>query len=181
MMVKYVKYRRSDNSGIGTLKNGSQLITDPTEKAEILNHHFKSVFTTDAQPRPTVIPDNNTTIPPIFISAKGVDDQLRKLNVQKATRPDKLSARLLRETAHVIAPALSNIFQLLLDRFEVPTDWRDARVCAIFKTGDRYDPGNYRPISITCLRSEILEHIVNNKGFRAKKKFSSTLAHKCAV
>ena len=162
----YVKYRRSDNSGIGTLKNGSQLITDPTEKAETLNNHFKSVFTTDSQPRPTVIPDNNTTMPPISVSVKGVYDQLRKLHVHKATGPDNLSARLLKETADVIAPALSNIYQLSLDRFEVPTDWRHARVCAIYKKGDRYDPGYYRPISITCLCSKILEHIITSNTMR---------------
>ena len=45
----YVKNRRSDSSGKGTLKVGSELITDPTEKAKALNGHFKSVFTTNQQ------------------------------------------------------------------------------------------------------------------------------------
>ena len=42
----YIKGKRLDNIGIGTLKNQSgSIVTDPSEKAEILNNQFTSVFT----------------------------------------------------------------------------------------------------------------------------------------
>ena len=45
----YLKTREQGNDGIGTLihpENGNAL-TDPIEKATVLNDHFKSVVTTD--------------------------------------------------------------------------------------------------------------------------------------
>ena len=58
-------------------------------------------------------------------------------------------------------------------------------MCAIFKKGKKCDPANYRTISLTCVASKILEHIVHSfitkhlndhniltdcqHGFRAKR------------
>ena len=58
-------------------------------------------------------------------------------------------------------------------------------MCAVFKKGNKSVPANYRPISITCVASKILEHIVHSfilkhlndhniitdcqQGFRAKR------------
>ena len=51
---RYVKSLRRDNSGIGPLKQDGKLHNDPKDKAEILNNHFKSVFT---QPSAYEIPE----------------------------------------------------------------------------------------------------------------------------
>lgn len=40
----YIKHRRLDDSGIGTLRVNSKLVANPTEKAEALNQQFRSVF-----------------------------------------------------------------------------------------------------------------------------------------
>ena len=58
-------------------------------------------------------------------------------------------------------------------------------MCAVFKKGKKSDPANYRPISLTCVASKILKHIVHSfimkhlndhniltdcqHGFRAKR------------
>lgn len=160
---KYVKHKRADSSGIGTLRVGDKLLTNPAEKAEALNNHFKSVFTPATNENDAWSPTNRNLMSHVTVGAQGVLAQLKKLNPHKATGPDNLSARLLKETAESITPTLKNIFQLSLDRAETPTDWRHARVCAIYKKGDRYDPSNYRPISITCLCSKFLEHIVTSQ------------------
>ena len=118
----YVKHRRSDNSGIGTLRVGGRLITDPSEKAEALNQQFRSVFNKNPSHQYSDSPNNNSKMPHIKVAVDGVYAQLRKLNQHKATGPDQLSPRLLRETAGTIAPALCNLFQLSLDRAEVSRD-----------------------------------------------------------
>ena len=33
-------------------------------------------------------------------------------------------------------------------------------MCVVFKKGKKFDPANYRPISLTCVASQILEHII---------------------
>lgn len=38
---------------------------------------------------------------------------------------------------------------------------RDANVVPIFKKGDRHQPSNYRPVSLTSVAYKVLEHIVH--------------------
>ena len=46
IIENFLENRRKDSIGISTLKSqNGNVITDPTGKAEILNHHFKLVFT----------------------------------------------------------------------------------------------------------------------------------------
>lgn len=52
------------------------------------------------------------------------------------------------------------IFQKSLETGEVPSDWKKASVCPLFKIGDKSNPANYRPISLTCILCKVLEHIV---------------------
>jgi len=42
----------------------------------------------------------------------------------------------------------------------VPNDWRDADVSPIFKSDSRAMPGNYRPVSLTCVLCKVLESII---------------------
>ena len=62
--------------------------------------------------------------------------------------------------AHEIAPALSFLFQQSYNTGEVPLDWKRALVAPIHKAGDKCCPGNYRPISLTCICSKVMEHIM---------------------
>ena len=83
------------------------------EKAEVLNQQFHSVFKTSSQESPTT--SDNNDMPPISIAAEGVRSQLQKLNPYKATGPDNISPRVLKELADVLARPLAALFQTSLD------------------------------------------------------------------
>ena len=82
------------------------------------------------------------------------------IKVNKTSGPDNLQARLLQEVALEISPALTVIFQASLEQGALPNIWKSAAVVPIYKKGSRSDPGNYRPVSLTCICCKILEHIV---------------------
>ena len=86
---------------------------DVAEKAEVLNQQFHSVFKTSSQESPTT--SDNNDMPPISIAAEGVRSQLQKLNPYKATGPDNISPRVLKELADVLARPLAALFQTSLD------------------------------------------------------------------
>lgn len=159
----YLRSKRGDNCGIGTLRDDDKLVTNPTEKAELLNHHFHSVFTPISGDPPRTHDYPEPTMQDFDIRTEGVLVQLKKLNPHKATGPDDIGPRVLKELADVLAAPLANLFQKSLDKSEVPDDWRKARVTPLFKKGDRYLAGNYRPISLTCVTCKILEHIVTSQ------------------
>ena len=96
----------------------------------------------------------------ITVTEQGVVKLLLKLNPAKACGPDLLPARILKELAHDIAPYLTILFQKSLDTGRVPKDWRSANVTAIFKKGEKYQPSNYRPVSLTGICCKTQEHII---------------------
>jgi hypothetical protein len=61
---------------------------------------------------------------------------------------------------------------------QVPRNWKDARITAIFKKGDRKCATNYRPVSLTSvvcnvfeqlIREHIMKHMKKNKLFTNKQ------------
>ena len=91
---------------------------------------------------------------------KGVTKLLDGLNVHKASGPDGLNARVLKECSNEISPILALIYNESLARGEVPDEWRQANVSPVFKKGEKYDAANYRPVSLTCICCKTLEHIL---------------------
>ena len=95
----------------------------------------------------------------IVISTAGVTKLLSDLDVSKAAGPDAIRPIVLKQLSQEISPVVALIFQTL-DSGTVPTEWKTAQVCPLFKKGDKIDPANYRPISLTCILCKTMEHIV---------------------
>ena len=45
---------------------------------------------------------------------------------------------------------------------KLPADWRSANITAIYKKGNKKEPKNYRPISLTSVICKIMESIVRD-------------------
>ena len=79
---------------------------------------------------------------------------------------DGLSARLLKAAAPAISPSLTNIINQSLSTGVFPEKWKTARVAPLHKAGDKSDKGNYRPISILCVVSKIIERHVHESLYK---------------
>uniref|UniRef100_K7F0K2 Reverse transcriptase domain-containing protein n=1 Tax=Pelodiscus sinensis TaxID=13735 RepID=K7F0K2_PELSI len=69
------------------------------------------------------------------------------------------------------SPASYCVFNFCIECLEhstgvVPLDWRIANIVPIFKKGEKSDPGNYRPVSLTSVVCKILEKILKEKVVR---------------
>ena len=135
--------------------------TDSKEKANICNRQFQSAFTRedDSDP-PSKGASPFSSMGDITVDPKGVAKLLDGLNVHKASGPDGLNARVLKECSNEISPILALIYNESLARGEVPDEWRQANVSPVFKKGEKYDAANYRPVSLTCICCKTLEHIL---------------------
>ncbi len=58
----------------------------------------------------------------IKISEKGVKKALNRLNLSKATGPDKVPVRIFKETANIIAPILTKYYQQSINIGQIPED-----------------------------------------------------------
>jgi hypothetical protein len=164
----FIKHRKKDYEGVAPLKHQGQTHIDPTEKANIMNQQFESVFTQEAPINPDLLPKQSVhpTMDDIDITEPGVLKLLQQLKVHKAAGPDQIGPRVLKELASTIAPILTVIFKRSYETGEVPDEWRTANVLPIYKKGQKNDAANYRPISLTCISCKLLEHIITSSIMR---------------
>ena len=85
---------------------------------------------------------------------------LSKLCKSEATGLDKMSARLLRVRADLIANSLCSIFNCSINSGVFPDEWKCCKVIPLFKRGARSDLNNYRPISIITVVAKVFERII---------------------
>ena len=71
-----------------------------------------------------------------------------------------MPCRLLKELGSELAPCLADIFQTSIISGDLPSDWKKARIAPVFEKGKTCQAENYRPISLTCVCSKLLEHII---------------------
>ena len=90
---------------------------------------------------------------------------LVNLSTTKATGMDKISAKILQVAAPVIAPSLTEIFNMSIDSDQFPSDWKAARIIPLFKKGQRSMLDNYRPISILPVVSKLMEIIMYDQMY----------------
>ena len=157
----FVKSLKKDAFGINSLRENGILKTDTLDKANICNRQFESAFTRESD---TEIPSKGT-IPfspmgEITVDPKGVLKLLNNLNIHKASGPDGLSARVLKECSSEISPMLALIYNESLAQGTVLDNWRQANVAPVFKKGEKYNAAYYRLVSLTCICCKTLEHII---------------------
>ena len=94
------------------------------------------------------------------VSTNFVLKELSRLKVTKASGPDGITARRLKDAAPVIAKPITYLVNLTISTGLIPTEWKDARVTPIFKSGARNDVNNNRPISVLPPVSRIMERAI---------------------
>uniref|UniRef100_A0A914NT93 Uncharacterized protein n=1 Tax=Meloidogyne incognita TaxID=6306 RepID=A0A914NT93_MELIC len=55
---------------------------------------------------------------------------------------------------------VSDIFRCIIDNGQIPHTWKSSLIIPLYKKGEKSDPKNYRPISLTCTLCRILERII---------------------
>ena len=95
------------------------------------------------------------------ISSDFVTKRIKQLKPNKAIGLDKVSARLLKDAAEVVAPSITSLFNISIQTGTYPSTWKLAKVTPLFKKGSRQDPSNYRPISVLPTISKVLEKAIH--------------------
>ena len=136
--------------------------------SDTFNSHFSTIGPNLANSIPTksglshlnYLTKTNSTFELVTTSYSKVLALLRKLNKTKATGLDKIPARLLKDCSDLIATSLCSIFNQSIISGIFPEEWKSAKVTPLFKNGQRSDPNNYRPISVTPIVAKVFERII---------------------
>ena len=97
------------------------------------------------------------------VDKEGVRKLLHGLNPHKAEGPNHIPTRFLKELATELAPAMTLVFQAILQQGEYLMIG-DKRTSPQYSgKGDRSVAVNYRPIFMTSVCSKALEHIIHSQ------------------
>ena len=163
----YIRKKKVLTSTIGPLvTDNGEHTEDEIIMADILNNFFASVFTIEDtsgnQPTPKNLNNDNHLNTCVFRESD-VLLAINNLKTNKTPGPDKISPRILKEVKDEIANALTILFNKSLITGKVPDEWKLANVTPIFKKGNKSQPGNYRPISLTSVVGKLMESIIRDK------------------
>ena len=169
---------RKSTSPVTCIEADGVTYTDSQSIAEVLNDYFSSIGSKLAAKitpglnyiwkNPSLTVDANPVSGFNFqpVEEAFVRTELNRLKTNKAIGLDKISARLLKDSASLIAPVLTKLFNRSLESSKFPSIWKFGKVTALFKSGDRCDSGNYRPITILPTVSKVLEKVVHHQVYK---------------
>ena len=137
-------------------------VADPTIKANLFNRYFNSVFTRSKFVLPPLnsLPTPSEQLSSIEITSSDVFSVLNRLDVHKAQGPDGLHPAVLKGCAVALCDPLAHLFNVSVASGELPQEWKVHKIVPVPKSANRSSVSNFRPISLLCTVSKVLEHIV---------------------
>ena len=136
-------------------KVGSSLMTSP-----IINYTWKT-FNQSVYLRHVNRTNSVFRFSPVY-----TQDTLKILlatKASKATGPDQIPAKIIKDIAHEIAAPLTFLVNRSLQTGIFPTTEKIAKINPVYKSGEHSDIDNYRPISILNILSKVVERIAYNQ------------------
>ena len=151
------------NSSFPSLIRLDGSIACSTDKPNLFGSYFSSnsSLSDSNAPDPPTQPLSNPTTS-IIISARKVRRVLCSLKTDKASGPDGIPLRFLKEFADELAPVLCHRLCLILISCTYPFSSKHALVRPVPKKGDRSNPSNYGPIALTSAVAKVFETLLNS-------------------
>ena len=192
--------RQSKATTINEVNVNGKSIAGDKDIANEFNKHFSEIGKKLAKEIPHNDIDHLSYVTPVSnsftfknISKEELSYGISSMKTSKSAGIDKILIRLMQGAGSTILESLHYIFNLSLNTGVFPNDWKIARVTPIYKSEDKTDCGNYRPISIISNVAKVFEKVIynqllaflnenkvlaeNQSGFRLNHSTETTLLH----
>lgn len=132
------------------------------DKAELFNKYFQSTFKRDVTSVDGLSHTDTLHINElsnVVFNSNMVECAMLNLDVDKARGPDGIPA-VVQECAHELSPSLTQLFNLSMATGQLPSQWKSANVVPVHKKKAKSDVCNYRPVSLLCIISKVMERCI---------------------
>jgi hypothetical protein len=129
-----------------------------------IHNHFQKIWATPTQDFSEAAPDSplflDPKIPPeaaetmeeFMLNEKNISEVIKSRKDQSSCGPDGISNLILKAAGKEGIRFMKSVIQGCLSYGRIMDSWKMAKTILIYKKGDKIDPKNWRPISITnCL------------------------------
>ena len=156
------------STSINKLLIDGKFIKDNNNISDAVNNHFCTI----GEVLKSELPDwggrykeylparvmNSFLIEPICNDDVGLE--IRHLNPKKTPGPDCIGGKLIQLCPDIFSNNLTKNYNRAIQTGVHPHAMKLAQVIALYKKGARYDPNNYRPISLLSIFDKIFEKIL---------------------
>ncbi len=184
---------------IPTIIDNDQAFSTDLEKANLFGNMFSSQCSLPPPPPnftlPAITYKTAERLTSIDFVPHIVWKILRKLNANKASGPDLIGYRFLKECADSLSEPLCKLFTKSMSMSVFPSKWKESFISPVYKKAAKYIKDNYRPVSLLCCISKVMERVVynsmyeffknhgiltpRNSGFKDKDSTINQLIHLC--
>lgn len=166
---KYISNKRKNSSTIPqTLFYNDKEASNGNDIANLFSSYFQSVIL----PNTTALPNRDVQ----YISADvnhftntQVSDIINSLDITKSTGPDGIPPMFIKKCATYLHIPLTIIYNKSTQYGIFPDKWKTGYVVPIFKSGDKHNVENYRPITKLSIFGKMLELLLHKEIFNQVK------------
>ena len=164
LFYNYIKSKTKKKEQISTITDEGVTYDNEKDMSEILNKNFQSVFTNE----PSFDVNQEAPIPKqrlggIKLTKERVLKALKNIDKSKAMGPDEISPWILKECAEELGQPIFMIFTNSLQQGKLPKIWKKANITPLYKKGNKSNPLNYRPVSLTSVLCKVLEKLIREE------------------
>ncbi len=162
--------KRSKSSNINCLKDSDTETFQKKDISDAMNSFFCSIGKDladkiDFVPNPLLTGDyeinpNKAKFCFKSIKVEHIRAAFAKIKTAKSFGVDNISSYFLKLSLPLIENSLALLFNTSIETGQFPDLWKVARVTPIFKSGDKADKSNYRPISVLPVISRLFEKLI---------------------
>ncbi len=186
-------------ASIPTLIDNNMTYSTDIEKANLFVELFSNQCSVDPPPPGYSLPDpvylTDQRLSSVTFEVDQVFRILSSLDTNKATGPDGIGNRVLKECANTLAVPLTDIYNKSMNDMVFPDDWKLSHISPVYKKAFRHIKENYRPVSLLACMSKPMERIIynsmyaffkslgllttRNSGFKERDSTINQLIHLC--
>ena len=166
LFYKHLKRKLNRREDIKTIRENGQIYENDKDISEVMNNNFQKVFTKESEfcereMRDGVVPV--AAMEEVKVNKRELQELMKALDGTKSMGPDEVSGQILKECHEELIEPIFEIINYSIQTGTVPQEWKRADIIPIFKSGNRQESLNYRPISLTSIVCKLCEKIIKKQ------------------
>ena len=174
----FIQSKKRNTRIPGQMKHNGTSIDSAQDIVDAFAEYFASVYLPPVS-KPTESYYNlySTNVSFDKITENEVKTAIKKLKKSNTVGDDEVPYFLIQDCADVLAQPLATIFNKSITTCKFPDKWKVARIVPIYKTGDKTEITNYRPISLLSMFAKVFERLLFDQLFSQIHPYISPLQH----
>ena len=141
-------------------KRKDPAIISTTGSADRLNHFYARFDNKDFSKEHQEIRERlSSAVQKVTISEDLVIKSIRKIDIKKATGPDKIGGKVIKGCMYSLLRIIHSLFELSLSTCTYPTSWKVGEIVPLEKKPLPQCDNDLRPVTLTAVMSKCLERV----------------------